>query len=311
MPLQKPRVLRVETGHLSFKLNGNSHWTGVLDYDIYQNYPAFLRKIEKFLRMDLALAVRTRKLAREYDLIWAMSEKVAVPLTLMGVSKPLVVITHHLSSRHKAPWVKRLGIARKWTGIGYHTKADKEFIRDYFDIPEERLFECVSVDLQKFRPAESPGTGGIFALGVSKRDYPTLVEALRPAPARPANILVASRYGDVYRKADLGAIPPWVNFRHNRIDSKALIEQFHAASFSVLPLLDTTQFSAGLSAALEASACGKAVIATHTAGMPTCIQDGVTGILVPPNDPPALRAAIEKLWNQPELAEMMGKAGRR
>ena len=45
----------------------------------------------------------------------------------------------------------------------------------------------------------------------------------------------------------------------------------------------------------EAMACGRAVVATAVDGTPEIVDDGVTGLLVPPRDAPALAAALERL----------------
>jgi len=44
--------------------------------------------------------------------------------------------------------------------------------------------------------------------------------------------------------------------------------------------------------------------------VPELVEDGRTGILVPPRDPPALAAAIRRLLETPELATTLGRAGR-
>lgn len=62
-------------------------------------------------------------------------------------------------------------------------------------------------------------------------------------------------------------------------------------------------------AALEAMAAGKAVIATKVGGLAESVVDGVTGILVPPQDPTALAHAIAKLVQAPSLAGEMGTQG--
>ncbi len=41
------------------------------------------------------------------------------------------------------------------------------------------------------------------------------------------------------------------------------------------------------------------------------IQDGETGILIPPYDIEAMRAAIQKLWQNPSIAKRMGLAARK
>jgi len=64
------------------------------------------------------------------------------------------------------------------------------------------------------------------------------------------------------------------------------------------------------SVAMEAMAAGKAVIASDIGGLPEIVEDGKTGILVPPGRPEALRRAIARLVDDPDLAARMGAAGR-
>jgi len=61
---------------------------------------------------------------------------------------------------------------------------------------------------------------------------------------------------------------------------------------------------------LEAMACGTAVVASRIGGIPEVVVDGETGLLVPPEDPYALAAALNELARDPERAEAMGRAGR-
>jgi starch synthase len=55
---------------------------------------------------------------------------------------------------------------------------------------------------------------------------------------------------------------------------------------------------------------GRAVVATRVGGMPSMIEEGRTGILVEPGDPAALRAAIERLLDDPDSRRRLGAAGR-
>lgn len=61
---------------------------------------------------------------------------------------------------------------------------------------------------------------------------------------------------------------------------------------------------------LEAMAFGLSVASTSVDGVPEVVEDGVTGVLVPPADPGALAAAVTRLLADPEAARAMGEAGR-
>ncbi|MDF2728428.1 MAG: epsD 1 [Acidimicrobiia bacterium] len=61
-------------------------------------------------------------------------------------------------------------------------------------------------------------------------------------------------------------------------------------------------------AILEAMALGRPVVAAAAGGVPGIVKDGETGILVEPNEPEALAAGIEKLLNDPFLAERLAQA---
>jgi starch synthase len=61
---------------------------------------------------------------------------------------------------------------------------------------------------------------------------------------------------------------------------------------------------------LEAMACGTAVVASRTGGIPEVVADGMTGVLVPPGDEVALAGALNELIRDPAWARAMGQAGR-
>jgi glycosyltransferase involved in cell wall biosynthesis len=62
---------------------------------------------------------------------------------------------------------------------------------------------------------------------------------------------------------------------------------------------------------LEASACGRPMIATDVPGCREVVRDGETGLLVPLDDAPALAAAIARLAGDADLRARLGTAARR
>ena len=62
---------------------------------------------------------------------------------------------------------------------------------------------------------------------------------------------------------------------------------------------------------LEAMACGTAVVASRTGGIPEVVADGETGLLVPPGEPAPLAAALNALLTDPGRAAQLGQTGRK
>jgi starch synthase (maltosyl-transferring) len=62
---------------------------------------------------------------------------------------------------------------------------------------------------------------------------------------------------------------------------------------------------------LEAMAARRAVVATRVEGQGEVIEDGVSGLLVPPEDPAALGAAMERILADAALGRHLGEAARR
>jgi len=77
----------------------------------------------------------------------------------------------------------------------------------------------------------------------------------------------------------------------------------HMLDVLVLPSIDNEDFP---NVVLEGMALGKPVIASHIAGTPEQIVDGVTGFLVPPRDEATLASVLKKLALNQELRNALG-----
>ena len=303
-----PRVLFVDSSYGPAK-NESPLWESVIDYRTYENVPRWWRKFEQMLRLDFVLAFRARKLSRNFDLLFAGSERVGVPLIFMNTDRPLVCLVHHIASKTKKKLLGLFGVPKYWNRIGYPSRADRDLVASYFGVSLENMFPYVCAPTDRIFPGPKVIDGPIVSCGICRRDYACLIRAIRELPECRTEIHASSRYLDPYLGGFDNELPDWVSIE--QVSSEELVERYRRSRFVVLPLEDTTQFGAGCTTVLEACAAGKAVIATKTKGMPDFVIHGVTGLLVPPNDPLSLRNAISELWNHPETAYQMGLAGRR
>ncbi|MGP0073331.1 MAG: glycosyltransferase family 4 protein [Bryobacteraceae bacterium] len=107
-----------------------------------------------------------------------------------------------------------------------------------------------------------------------------------------------------------------VVFRHDCGDDE-LLEAYRSAMCVVLPSVYRSMYGVEGKVPellgqtlLEGMACGTPAICTNVASMPEVVEDGVTGFVVPPNDPMALGEKLKWLWEHPEQARAMGDASR-
>lgn len=141
----------------------------------------------------------------------------------------------------------------------------------------------------------------------------TLFAAMRTLADLPAwhLVMVGSGSGQVIsieerlrKDAETGALRGRVAFT-GRVENVAAYLQ--ASDIFAFPTLDE---ALGMSA-VEAQACGLPVIASRTGGVPDIVEDGVTGLLVPPGEPGPLAEGLRLLLSDPGLNERLGAAARR
>ena len=108
------------------------------------------------------------------------------------------------------------------------------------------------------------------------------------------------------RVAELG-LQDIVQFNTGISDAR-MVELFNEAEVAVVPSL----YEGFSLPAVEAMACSTALVATTGGALPEVVgTDGTTGILVPPNDPGALAAAIIRVLDDRKLRESLEREGRK
>jgi glycosyltransferase involved in cell wall biosynthesis len=175
------------------------------------------------------------------------------------------------------------------------------------------------IDPDRFRPDPStPRTGEVLIVSrlLPHKGIDYLIEAIEGSMrlrviGRPFAHVADYRKLLVERAANKN-----VRFDEQCTDAK-LIRAYQGALCVVSASVHHSVFGAshpntellGL-ALLEGMACGRPAIATNVASLPELIDDGVTGFIVPPNDPIALRERIVWLMDHPVEADLMGRAAR-
>jgi glycosyltransferase involved in cell wall biosynthesis len=155
-------------------------------------------------------------------------------------------------------------------------------------------------------PEESPIVGVVARLEAEK-GHRTLLQAWpRVLAAHPEAWLLVVGEGSERDALEAEAsdldITNRVVFTGRREDVPAVTA---ALDVAVLPSYREAQ---GLSV-LEAMALSRPVVASRVGGIPEMIEDGVTGLLVPPNDPVALGGAISRLLSDHPFADMIARRG--
>lgn len=177
------------------------------------------------------------------------------------------------------------------------------------------VYKSLAVDREKWQDEHSIPKGSIL-LGcvahlVPVKGHPTLIEAV--SKFEDLHLCLAGEAMDQnYAKAlknqvnGLG-LSERVHFLGNVSDIPAFLAQMDVV---VLPTWNRWRKEGCPVALLEAMACAKACVATDVPGSRDIIEDGVSGLLVPAEDAPALAAAINRLAQSRDLREQMGAAAR-
>ncbi len=157
------------------------------------------------------------------------------------------------------------------------------------------------------RPHERPYVLGIGRL-VPQKGFDVLIRAYGEAHLPGHDLVIA---GEGPERAALEAVAREVVVAGRvrfvgRADRAAAVALFRHCDLFVLP----SRLEPMGIVNLEAMAAGKPVIASEVGGVPELVLDGETGLLVPPEDPAALAAAMRKLAGDPDLRLRLGGAGR-
>ena len=187
--------------------------------------------------------------------------------------------------------------------------------------PKIRVVHCgidPDTPLRHFSPKRHDGPVRLLSVGqlVARKGFHILLPAIARARELGSDVR-GTLIGDgplrkelVAQAADLG-IDEYLTFA-GALDQEAVQTALSDADLFVLPCVITPQGGRdGIPVALmEAMMAAIPVVSTNILGLPELIEDGVSGVLVSPDDSDELADAIAELAKSGELRRSLGDAGR-
>ena len=249
--------------------------------------------------------------SHQSDVTLSYDERTGVPAVLGPGHRhraPVVTGIGWLSTRAAAPpWHGRLAAralpraAAVWTQCSAMVPI---LTREWQLAPERVSFVPLGIDTDFF--AEQPwnlATPTVVSAGEDRyRDHELLVEAVRSLrPQLPQVRLELATALPTSLGPDLGTL------HTERMGGR--MRDLYARSQVVAVALRPTATGSGLTVVLEAMASGRPIVVTDNPGISDYVEHGVTGLLVPPDDPQAFAGALRALMLDPERSREMGRRG--
>jgi len=153
----------------------------------------------------------------------------------------------------------------------------------------------------------APGRPVVGCIGRLDREkaHDTLLRALAELDASAVVVGDGAERERLARLAEELGIAERVRFTGWSDDPRRLLSSFTVFCLPSRPGTESFPLTV-----LEAMLAGLPVVATTVGSVGEAVLDGETGLLVPPDDPAALAAALRRLLGDPELAMSMGRRGR-
>jgi glycosyltransferase involved in cell wall biosynthesis len=227
----------------------------------------------------------------------------------------LVCSAQNLDKRYPPPfrWIERWSL-RSAAGA-YTCNAEAGRILRRKGLVGELELLPLGVDTDRFRPAERPPPGPRLRVGfVGRLIRHKGVDVLLRAAALDDR-LVVDVYGGGPEDAALRTLAAGLGVTdrvtfHGHVDEAALVELFPTFDVLAVPSVTTDSWVEQFGrVVVEGQASGVPVVASDSGALPDVV--GATGLLVPPEDPVALAAALVRFLDEPGLWARLREAGLR
>lgn len=289
----------------------------LIDYSVAHASAGSLGKVlQRIGGANLLLAYACWKCRRRYRAIVTDGEQVGLPLAALlkltpGAGPRHLMIVHIISVAKKLPFLDWLRVHSHIDRFIVYSRWQKRFIEERWSIASGRvIWTPFMVDHKFFAPsqvtAQPTARPQICAVGLERRDYPTLMRAVEGLDVDV--VIAAASPWSKYNDSTSGQrIPDNVSVK--KFSQYDLRQLYADSRFLVMPL-EAVDFQAGVTAILEAMAMAKPVICTRAPGQTDVIVENKNGRYVAGGDPASLRQAIVRLLEQPEDISRLGSGGR-
>jgi glycosyltransferase involved in cell wall biosynthesis len=189
---------------------------------------------------------------------------------------------------------------------------DSRVFEESFDLPASKFkyipFKINSIKLIQETPVSD--FGYIFCGGRSRRDFATFFAAVEPLGI-PVKVVTSSEREMTPHGSSLAGLRVPANVEIFTQDQSAdfFVRTMAAARLVVIPIVRDSTTQAGIGVYLQAMAMGKCVIISTSLGVSDVLKAN-QAIIVPAGEVDALRSAIDRAWNDPQLRETYANAGR-
>lgn len=276
--------------------------------NLFPKWGKWLTDYPSYLILAMKALWQSRKV--NYDAIVAWESKHGFPLAALmwlcraNTAKLVILAFSYKGFATNFVWLSRLAM-RAVSHITVLSPGEINHYSQLLHVPLEKI-SYIPLGWDDLFPASAiTGAGSdnfVFASGCSCRDYKTFFDAVKGLGGR---FVVNAREFNVRGLQ----CPPNVVI-NEFMPPPEFFRLLGEARFVVLPLQNTPH-AAGEGHIVQAMSAGKAIVATRTASTASYIEDGRTGLLVNPYDPPMMRSAIEYLLANPDVAQVMGQQARR
>jgi glycosyltransferase involved in cell wall biosynthesis len=282
--------------------------------------------IRTMTRVSLAARIIERhdiRLISAYNLLLGApvgaiaAEMYRLPLVVTNLGE---IYSHRAEIERQLPMIRH--ITRVATVLTSLTRHCADSYRELGMHPEVRVLHY-GIDHARFGSREggdgirrrlgiTPGADVVLYVGRMVRDMGlhVLLDALPSLLERPSALVVIAGASGELTIAAREAATRWAGRVSvvEDVPEGELASYYAAATLVVAPTIGAR--ACGSLASAEAMAAGKPVVASRVGGIPEYVDEGTTGLLVPPADPAALCGAILTLLDDPARLAEFGRRGR-